>query len=201
MKVYVIKSVNSDIPLAEIRTDGRSVDFIVDNTEGQLPSKVGNSLEALKKYLKSSSIYLEEPTQPTAHLIRYVLSNGDVAEITTDGKTCLLNGNLLTEQEKYALFDAIKRKEIQVSRKSDDIQPVLPKAQKPLEEIKPKQLHPTIQSQMKEYFEEKRKQLEKSTPDMDHEIEDSVAKMAGDRQEVGFVRDLLYWLKHGGNRE
>ena len=96
MRVLIVKSTSASAPLAEIRTDGRVLDFIVDNTDGALPEATQGSYERLISMVRRSShMVIEEPQTPVAHLLRYVMNNGDVVEITTEGKTCLLNGKLL----------------------------------------------------------------------------------------------------------
>ena len=91
MKVYVLKSDYSDVPLAEVRESGGIIDFVVDNTEGKLPARVGKSMQALQQYVNGSShMRLEGATKATVNLLRYVMTNGDVVEITSDGH----NGHL-----------------------------------------------------------------------------------------------------------
>ena len=125
MRVLIVKSSENELPLAEVREAGGIIDFIVDNTEGMLPKKVGKSYQALLDFIKHSSRFtLEEPKEPTASLLRYILNNGDVVEITTDGKTAMLNGKLMSEEEKQALFEAIRNKQISISRKADPSSPV-----------------------------------------------------------------------------
>lgn len=127
MKVYVIKSQNSETPLAEVRTDGNAVDFVVDNTEGMLPQQVAGSFTRLQAIVRTSHhLSMEEPKEATANLIRYVMNNGDVIEITTDGRTCMLNGKLIDDKAKNALFQAIRRGDLQVARKADEPVPVIP---------------------------------------------------------------------------
>lgn len=101
MKIYQITSDTTKIPLAEIRTDGNAVHFIVDNTDGMLPADVKNSFERLKQIVKTSHhLKIQEPELPTTNLLRYVLSDGNVVEITTDGKTCMLNGKIIDDKQK-----------------------------------------------------------------------------------------------------
>ena len=125
MKIYRLISDLTDIPLLEVRTDGNRIEVIVDNSNGKIPSEIGNTLQSLEDYAnKSSHLSLEEPEEPTAHLLRYVLENGDVAEVTTDGKTCMLNGKLLTRAEKAAFFDALTSGKAKVARKADIQNPI-----------------------------------------------------------------------------
>lgn len=127
MKIYVVTSDASSTPLAEIRTDGARVEFIVDNTDGVLPQEIQGSFQRLVDLTKGSShLKLTQPDKATVNLIRYVMDNGDVVEITSDGKTCMLNGELLDEKQKMSLFSAIRRGELKVARKSDRPTPVVP---------------------------------------------------------------------------
>ena len=197
MKIYVIKSDTSPIPLAEIRVVGDTLEFIVDNTQGALPTKLHNSFANLKKYLKGSShLFLEEPKKATVNLLRYVMDNGDVVEITSDGHTVVLNGNILAEPEKNALFAAFKRGEIKVSRKTEvqDALPILPTpppVQQPM--IKPK-LDPEIMAMIKSDQDKRDDAAAMSSATYDHEIEQ---KSLHDAEDKEYVRKMLYFLKYG----
>lgn len=127
MKIYQITSDTTKIPLAEIRTDGNAVHFIVDNTDGMLPADVKNSFERLKQIVKTSHhLKIQEPELPTTNLLRYVLSDGNVVEITTDGKTCMLNGKIIDDKQKEELFHAIRAGKLHVSARPSTPIPVLP---------------------------------------------------------------------------
>ena len=92
MQIYVVKSHVSSTPLAEVRTDGRRCEFLVDNTNGKLPKACANSFERLKQIVGTSShLTLESAKNATIGLLRYIMTNGDIVEMTTDGKTALLN--------------------------------------------------------------------------------------------------------------
>src|ERR1700676_1213693 len=120
MKLFTVTSEYSKAPLAEIRTDGRRLEFIVDNTAGMLPKLAINFFQRLQAVVEQSShMEMHEPKVPTVSLLRYILDNGDVVEVTADGKTALVNGRLLNQQEQKALFDSIKRKELKVTRRAD----------------------------------------------------------------------------------
>src|SRR5271157_5333002 len=137
MKLFTITSEYSKAPLAEIRTDGRRLEFIVDNTAGMLPKMAQNSFQVLEHIVSQSShLEMHEPVVPTVSLLRYILDNGDVVEVTADGKTALVNGRLLNPQEQKALFDSIKRKELKVTRRADmaNAVPVMP-TMHPVQEI------------------------------------------------------------------
>jgi hypothetical protein len=200
MKVLTIKSHNSDHTLAEIRTDGRLVEFIVDNTNGKLSKLVGREYSKLEALLANSSVlYSEEPKVATAHLVRYVLDNGDVAEITTDGRTCLLNGKMLTEEEKVALFNAIRTGELKVAHKADRERPVpvLPPMQSMSQPQKQTGMDKDITSHFKSMLIDKEKDESNSDIEYDHEIENADLSSAED---PAYTKRLMYLLKYGEKR-
>jgi hypothetical protein len=135
MKVYRIVSKHSEIPLAEIRADDHgSIEWTVDNTNGKLPSEAGDNLASISKYVEANKhMDFAEDDKSAAQLLRYVLENGDVAEVTTDGASCVLNGKILSQEEKAAFFDAITQGTIKVARKADVMRPIPVPATKPLE--------------------------------------------------------------------
>jgi hypothetical protein len=197
MKIFVIKSEHSEVPLAEVRTDGRVLDFVVDNTHGKLPELFQNSYEKMIQVVqKSSYMTLEQPKKATVNLLRYVLDNGDVVEITSDGHTALLNGNLLGQEEKDALFVAIKRGEIKVSRKTDIQQavPVLPSA--PPQVSKPVKIQ--SDSAMMDMVKKEQAAADQAqklaSKKYDQDIEDAQLHEAEDKD---WTRKMLYWLKYG----
>lgn len=203
MKVLIIKSTHADAPLAEIRTDLRLIDWITDSTDGALPEATQNSYQRLVSIINSSShLSMEEPKMPVAHLLRYVLDNGDVAEITTDGKTCLLNGKLLTLEHKNALFAAIARKEVNVTRKADITRPipVMP-AQAPKQQPQRKSSHkPGVEAAISAELKKQAKLHASSTIDYDHKIENMNLSHISDYQEREKVKELAYALKYGKAR-
>lgn len=186
------------MPLAEIRTDGRNLEFVVDNTGGKLPYTAQGSFERLKEVVdQSSHLSLEEPDGVTAHLIKYSLSNGDVIEITTDGKTALLNGNLLTEPQKNAVFEAVRTKQLKVVRNSGEPIPVVPSkvvpaAQKPARKLNAG-LIDGIQAQVRQHHSD----IFNGTRDYDPEIENSDYQ---GMERADDIKDFWYWLKYGDER-
>ncbi len=199
MKILVLKSSYSEAPLAEIRTDGRIIEFVVDNSKGKLPAQVGNSLDALKQLVDGSShLSLEEPKQATVGLHRYILDNGDVVEVTTDGKTAMLNGKLLQQQEKDALFAAIKRKEINVKRKADieESIPLFGSAQQksPTLPAPPEGFRKAIMDEIDAQEAERKAIRKRATKAYDEEIEKAVLRGCEDPE---WVRKLLYDMKYG----
>lgn len=197
MKVYKIISSESEIPLAEIRTDGRAIEWTVDNTEGDLPKKVGNVFSELQRIVNGSShLSLVEPTEPTAHLLRYVLNNGDVAEITTDGQTCLLNSKLLNPAEKQALFSAISSGTLGVAHKADQAYPipVLPSSKPNTTPERTKTEKEKLHAEVKKHLATKKKTEDKGNAYNDPAIEKIDFSYSDDPE---FSKNLLYYIKHG----
>ena len=195
MKVFVIKSVDNDVPLAEIRTDGNNIEFIVDNTGGKLPYTVQGSFERLHDILQGSShLTMEEPKQATASLLQYLLSNGDVIQITTDGKTALLNGSLLTEQQKLAFFEALRAGQVKVSQKSKEAIPVLPNMKQKMEPKQGRTINAQLVSKLQDKVSKKLSMATSGSIDHDPEIEE--ADYANTEHESD-IKDFWYWLKYG----
>lgn len=203
MKVYVVTSNTSSVPLAEIREANDRIEFTVDNTDGKLPAMAGGSFAKLKDYVsKSSNLRMESPTEPTAHLLRYLLDNGDVAEITTDGRTCLLNGKLLEEAEKNTLFAAIRSGELKVARKADLATPisVLPARKQREESFKLKQkntYNPAIMKIAKQQADEIAKMQAQASVANDDMIEKMDLSDLDTEDDRAMTRTMLYYLKYG----
>lgn len=201
IKIYVITSLHSSVPLAEIRTDGNKLDFIVDNTDGKLPKTVKNSFTRLQQIVsKSSHMHMDEPTKPTAHLLRYLLDNGDLIEITTDGKTAVLNGKLLQENEKNAIFNAIKTGDLKVARRTNlhAAVPILP-TKKP--QIKEEAKRPTGNTALLNLIAENNnkilKEKRQSNSNYDSELEKMDLSDLDTPDDEGVCRNMLYYIKYG----
>lgn len=201
MKIVVIKSDYSEVPLAEIRTDGRALDFVVDNTEGKLPKLFQNNYQTMTKIVQGSShMQIEEPKKATVNLLRYVMNNGDVVEITSDGHTCMLNGTLLSSEEKDALFAAVRRGEIKVTRKTDIQQaiPIMPSNPPPEQKPVKIALNAGLMDLVNKDQQEADKIQKLASRKYDQEIEDAQLHEAEDKD---WTRQMMYWLKYGDDNE
>ena len=199
METLKVLSANSEHALGECRTDKKAVDWIVDNTDGKL-SKI-KTYEQLLKYVKRSTYLKLQPSHDaTANLLRYVLNNGDVVEVTTDGRTAILNGNLLTAEEKDALMFAISNKDLQVAHKSDPSKPVqvMPKinVSDKQEELKSGGLSPDVIKAMEASDQKSQKARNTSNEYYDHDIETGDYRGAEDPE---YVKQMLYKMKYGGS--
>lgn len=200
MRVYQIKSTLSPAVLAEIRVEGDSMEFIVDNTEGVLPRQASGSFKALKSIVdRSSHMEMVSPDAPAAHLVRYTLSSGDVAEITTDGLTCIVNGKILSESEKLALFNAIRSKKISVARR-DTIErpvPVPPAKDERLELPKKKPaIDPSMVAEIQAHFDKLDQWDKIASKDYDPHIENTKFE-EWSPENRRFMRKLMYAMKYG----
>lgn len=201
-KVYKLLSSNSQYPLAEIRTDGNVIDVTVDNTDGKITEKIKNFQQLTKLVRNSSVLSLKEDKEPTANLLRYVMDNGDIVEITTDGHTAILNSKLLSLEEKDALFAAIKRGDIKVSRKADLTQPVPVFPSSPKIEQAVEKPEPSVSEGMMKVIQENQFKLSKlrsmSTKSYDYEIENGDYSGAEDPE---YCKKMLYALRYGDSNE
>lgn len=199
LKTYNLLSSGSSYPLAQIRTDGNNISIVSDNTPDGLASKVKTFKDLVRLVNKSSVLSLEEGTDTIIHILRYVMDNGDVVEMTEDGKTAILNGTLLNESEQNALFEAIKRKEINVAHKTD--------SSSPIQMLPPMKVMPKAESSqsteiskgMLESIKRSQSQLQSirsmSTKSYDYEIENG---NYDDSEDPAYVKKMLYKLKYGG---
>lgn len=202
MKVYLITSEVSSTPLAEVRTTGPGgrVDFTVDNTEGALPAQVNGSYDRLEQIVsRSSHLRMKAPTKATANLVRYIMDNGDVVEMTTDGLTCLLNGEMLDDERKRALFNAIRTGQLKVARKADSAVTVAtaPDMRRPPEAVKPKtdqsiiHLLAIMHAQDKAMEKNYNARYDRGIEDQDYSYSDDPA----------FSKNFAYALKHGRGQD
>lgn len=200
MRIYTVKSDYSDVPLAEIREAGGACEFTVDNTDGALPAQVGKSFDKLRQIIAGSShMHLDEPKGPTAQLLRYELSNGDIIEITTDIKTVILNGRLLSDAEKRAILTAIQAREIQVTRRADPMAPVpvlpTPKRQEATPET-PSALNREVIDEIHQSRAERAHEASKHSSDEDPQIDG--ADMPGmDPLQAAHCRNIWYYFRYG----
>lgn len=201
METLKLISANSEHALGEVRTDKRLVDWVVDNTDGKLTAKI-KTYQQLLSYVKSATYLKLEPSRDaTPNLLRYVLDNGDVVEITTDQKTVILNNELLDEPSKRALMQAIVNKDLQVSVKADPSKPVqvMPKIQTIAPESRPKgsmteDMEKAV-NMLQSQSTEARKQNSKN---YDYDIETGDYRGAEDPQ---YAKQMLYNLKYGAGNE
>lgn len=210
VKIYAIYSEFSSEPLAVIRTDGGVVDFATDNTNGEITHGVlerdipkQQQFAALQAKIEDSShLKLVEkiPDKPF-YMLRYTLDNGDVVEVTADGASCFLNGEMLTNFEKNALFDALRTGALKVSSKTDPqnaipFAPPSPKPEQPETKHSPETIE-AFHKGMRAATEEgllarnsdshREKELENLLKPYYNEIDPS---------EMGFMKSLLGSIKH-----
>lgn len=202
MKIFVITSETSPTPLAEVRTDGNRVDFVVDNTEGSLPAAIKGSYDRLAQMCRGSShLRMTEPKQATVNLLRYVMSNGDVIEITSDGRTCQLNGQLIDENAKNALFQAIRRGDLKVARKTDEPVPVVPTppqaAQTEQEKVEIGHRSREVIQMLADMHRKQKELQETYTSQSDPEINDRDYSYSDD---ADFSKNLARVARYGGSR-
>lgn len=122
IKIFQIMS--NAKPLAEIRTDGRKYEVFDDRTDGAIERMGGGDWPTLVRRLKlSSALRLRIKREGNPGILRYMLDSGDVAEVTTDGRTAILNGDILSEQQKNALMAAIANGQVTVTHKQQIAKP------------------------------------------------------------------------------
>lgn len=201
MQVFNLLSDHSDVPLASIRSVGGMFDIVVDNTDGKIMRLAGNSFQKLSDLVsRSSHLRLEPSNEPMPHVLRYLLNNGDVIEITSDGKTALVNGELLDEDEKAELFEAVKSGALAVDDKPTDAMPAQPVM--PISEPKPVEppqagLNPAIMSKMRQQSEQRAQERERSNANYDESIENANYNTENPEYTKALAYNLKYGLRKG----
>ncbi|RLF66859.1 MAG: hypothetical protein DRN30_01370 [Thermoplasmata archaeon] len=197
MELHVIMSSYSELPLAEIRTDGINIDWVLDNTDGKLSRMAGGDFSRLKFIVdKSHHLTMKTPDGATPGILRYSLENGDIVEITTDGKTALLNGKILPEDEKMGLMSALGSGKIKIKNKADIERPlpITPRATKSYKKPAPQKMDSRVHKSIAKVHKKKRDSESTNSRHSDKKIDavDFTGTSCPD-----FGRQLLYLLKYG----
>lgn len=197
VKIYTLLSDGQ--PIADIRTDGRKMEFLNDRSEGNLLRLAGNDWKKLMELVKRSShLSLQAPQANLPGILRYRLSNGDVVEITTDGRTASINGDMINEPEKQALFHAIRMGELTIVSKPSEPVPMYPRLPDPFPKKKdePKDDYASA-DQMRKASEDEYKKRRSGSATHDAEIEKQDFSEL-DEMDRESAKKLCYKLKHGG---
>ena len=117
IKSFSITSIYQPYHLADIRTDGTNISWISDKTDQhKISRRFKNDFKFLKKITdKVSTLDLVQVEQEVA-VSRYILPNGDLAEVTADGKTYIVNGTIQSKEEALALQQLIETNHIPVAQ-------------------------------------------------------------------------------------
>jgi len=207
MNRFVIKSKYPPYDLAVINTDGRNIDFAMDNTEGKLPQLVGQSYQSLIEHVSASSfLTLEEDAGFSKQYYRYRLNSGDVIELSTDGTVGIFNGTLMDEVQKAQLMQALQSGQLAVSKKPGEAGaiPVLPMQfpkytiKQPEDDRWQKFLHQTAIRESHAIIKEKERKEASSDKDYDYDLEEIQYENYDDGSNcMGLVKNLMYLLKYG----
>lgn len=195
---FIVKSTASPKVLCEFRTDGNSIEYMVDNTDGNIQMMLGKNFAEAKEAIRNSShITMEPSTKRTHGYFRYLLDNGDTVEITADGLTCLVNGQLVNEQQKNILMDAIVSGQVTVKNKANINSPtIVPPYRRPAPAPKKEIDHSQMafmRALNKNYATMEEEEKEASS-DFDHRIERADYSNSED---PSFSKSLGYLVTHG----
>jgi len=205
METYIIKSTESKVIVAKIRTDGKRVQFILDNTKGELPKKAGDDFSKLQNFIhQSSHLELQKDDLKNYSIIRYLLNNGDVVEVTNDLKTMFVNGTLLSDIEKQQLLNLLATNQLQVASQDGSSLPISVALKQVQEnsttntEIRQKpRLNPTYLKYMLEYVRNQDRLDKMSNANYDYNIE---SQDYSDAEDPDFVKKMLYLFKYGDKK-
>lgn len=124
MKIFEIKSNLNGKKLAEVRTDGTTAQVLYDSTGGKISSMFSSGFDQGKEEIAESGVVSLSPySGQSIRVYRYLLENGDLVLITSDGLTVSLNGSILDENYKQRLLEALSSGVLKVKSKSDAVDP------------------------------------------------------------------------------
>lgn len=198
LETYILTSDYSAKPLAAMRVVGDKYEILEDNSDGQVERLARGSFRRLCLAVdKSSHLKLAKDDRPVPQYHRYMLNNGDVAEITTDGLTVLLNGELLNEEEKQTLLNMLASNQLTVRHGRDDQQAhtVMPKIKAAPKEEKPltSRLNPGLMDGIRADRNAQKLLDDQSSVHYDPRIENAEF----DTLDPSFTKTLAYGLKYG----
>jgi hypothetical protein len=128
---YKITSDYGNAHLADIRTDGTNISWVNDSTSGKLALSCKNNFKLLKEMADKSSHIKLTFSEDKVAIHRFILTHGDVAEITADNATHILNGTILTPEQSAALDNMIQSGQVQVTQRADLNSPIVMPTSKP----------------------------------------------------------------------
>jgi len=200
MKILSIKSNFTDKTVAEIRVVKDQVQVVVDKTNGTIEKMFASGFSNGQNLINhSAALRLEPGDTKGVKVYRYLLTNGDMVQISTDGKTVALNGSLLDEEYKQRLLQALSSQQLKVAKKSGGVDPSVFYQPKPVDMIEQehrKMMHLKIQEQeakIQELSDPPVKRSKASDPVLDDFAEQQ-------DHDHGFYKALAYKLHYGDKK-
>lgn len=197
MEILVITSKYHKQPLAEIRTDGSNIEWIFDATDGKLNDMAQGDINRLKEVIgKSSYLDIHSPEDSSVGMLRYMMENGDIVEVTTDGKTAILNGMILDDQKKKTLMQLINSGKLKVKTRARLEDPVTVAVAAPIrpDERKRSKYEQLMTKEIEKNQQEEEARESLNSKDRDYDIE---SMDFSELPNPEFGRQLMYLLKYG----
>jgi hypothetical protein len=197
LETYILTSDYSDKPLAAIRAVGPRYEIMEDNTDGQIDRLAQGDFNRLRQVVaKSSHLRLTADDRPIPQYQRYLLNNGDVVEITTDGQTVLLNGELLGENEKANLLNLLATNQLIVHHgRHEQALTAMPKIKTKPQQAAPPQ--PNLDPGLMEGIDIKKAEVDKKTKRASNHYDPFLEDADFNTLDPAFTKQLGYGLKYG----
>jgi hypothetical protein len=197
LETYILTSDYSNKPLAAIRAVGPRYEILEDNTDGQVDQLAQGDFNRLKQIVaKSSHMKLVQDDRPMPQYHRYMLNNGDIVEITSDGKTALLNGELLGEQEKAELLNMLATNQLQVEHGRED-RPLTAMPKMKVQEKEAVPVQPHLNSGIMSGIDERKMAKQQQRRQASVQYDPFLEKPDFGTLDQEFTKQLGYGLKYG----
>jgi hypothetical protein len=195
---FTITSDYGNAHLADIRTDGTNISWVSDSTSGKLAISCKNNFKLLKQMADKSSHLKLIPSEETIGIYRFILTHGDVAEITIDNVTHILNGTILNEEQSMALDNMIQSGQVQVTQRADLNSPIQVHTSHPRPKTQAESKNKPSEAERNAIIK-KRKEREYQDSLNNSRHDQSIEDMKfGTDEEDAFGRRLMYLLRYGG---
>jgi hypothetical protein len=119
MMTYRIIQEGSSQPLAVLRANKDTFGIVLDRTGGEFEKQFGNDFKKLRDSLVSKSYIQLVADEEPVPFTRYLLSTGDVLEISNDKATIVLDNAILTDADKASLMQQIQAGQLKIMGTSE----------------------------------------------------------------------------------
>jgi len=200
MKLLKVQSRLTGETLAQLRAVQDEVQVVSDKTNGMISQVFESGLTTGKQKLDRSSALALVQDDTGIQIHRYLLANGDLVQITSDGVTVVLNGQILDEDYKQRLLQALAEQQLTVIQKSPGVGPEAFYQPKPVD---------MLEQERKEILRQKftqtdayDKALASKKPKKTHNYDPDLEKLIRQHPKHGrpFFKKLAYLLTYGDKK-
>jgi hypothetical protein len=196
MLLLKVKSRITGETLAQLRSSKDKVQVIADRSNGAITSLFEQGMDVGKQKLDRSSTLMLEKDDTNVLVHKYLLTNGDIVQITSDGITVILNGVILDEDYKQKLLQALAEKQLTVAQKSPGVGPEAFYQPKPVDMMAKERKK--ILQQKWDHAEATRKKEPVRNRHRDHLLDELIKDHPKTRRP--FFKKLAYLLSYGDKK-